>query len=326
MGMRARTIGLVLLGLGAFLLVGALMVSLVLAPTLVRLPLDQSSSVVSVDEDATYLDRSELEEAEGPVIVNLLVEGDPGDDEANDDVAVWHYGTSITDEDGELIVDPSETINCLDRTNGEAVACDVRTAEIEGLTLTFPFGTEQRDYELWNGNIGSAVTARYAGEDSVEGVDVYRFDVSIPETEIDETEVPGRLAGSDEDMVTADVVYSNERTILVEPVSGKIVSSVESPNIVLQGPEGDTGATILSATFGPDDATLSANAADAADTRDQIRLVGTILPWVLGVLGALALVGGGLLAAFARRDTDDAPARHAVDRDDEQPATAAAAN
>lgn len=31
----------------------------------------------------------------------------------------------------------------------------------------------------------------YAGEDTVEGVDVYRFEVSIPATEIDRTEVPG---------------------------------------------------------------------------------------------------------------------------------------
>src|SRR3712207_6280210 len=193
MGMRARTTGLVLLGLGAFLLVGALLMSLVLAPTLVRLPLDQKSEVISVDEDATYLDRSELEQAEGPVIVNLLVKGDPGADEATDDVAWWHYGTSITAGDGELIVDPSETVNCLDRTNGEAVECEERTADIEGLTLTFPFDTQKRDYQVWNGNIGAPVTAEFTGEDSVEGVDVYQFEISIPATEIDQTEVPGRL-------------------------------------------------------------------------------------------------------------------------------------
>lgn len=126
--------------------------------------------------------------------------------------------------------------------------------------------------------------------------------------------------------MTADVVYSNERTILVEPVSGKIVSSVENPRIVLKNPNGATGATILAATFGPDDETLARNAEDAADTRSQIRLVGTILPWVLGVLGVLALVAGAVLAAFAPRAADSTPPRHAVDRDEERPVPTAAAN
>src|SRR5438105_4900344 len=83
--------------------------------------------------------------------------------------------------------------------------------------------------------------------------------------------VQARLAGGTGDqMVAAEAVYSSERALLVEPVSGKIVRSVEKPVIVLRGPDGTEGAHVLAATLGPDAAALKKSAADAADTRDQI--------------------------------------------------------
>lgn len=299
--MQRRTVGLGLMGLGAFLLAGALAVQLFLVPTMVRLPLDQQSAVTVSDENATYLDRSALRVREGLVTVNLRVQGDAGDAEATDDVAVWYSGTTITDGRGELITDPSETINCIDRRNAEAVDCDVRSADIEGLTLTFPFDTEKQDYDVWNGNAGQTFPARYVGEEEINGVDVYRFEISIPETVIDESQVPSRIAGGGSNtMVTAEVVYSSERQILVEPVSGKIVSSVEQPTIFLRGPGGATGATVLQADLGPDEATLQANAADAADTRDEIRLISVIVPWSMVALGLILAAVGVVLFLMSR--------------------------
>jgi hypothetical protein len=297
--MRGRAIGLGLLGLGAFALVAALMVWLFLAPTMVRLPLDQKADVTVTDQNATYLDRKVLEETQGPVTAHLKVEGDPAAGDASDDVAVWHSGTTITDGEGELITEPSEIVNCLDRRTAEAVACDEASGDIEGLTLTFPFDTQKRDYEVWNGNAGEAVTARYTGEDEVNGVSVHQFEQSVPETVIDQIEVPGSLAGSDSaGMVTADVVYSSERVILVEPTSGKIVSSVEHPVTVLQGPDGSRGITVLDATLGPDEAALETAAQEAGDTRDEIRLISAVLPWSLAGLGVVLLLVG--LALFLR--------------------------
>jgi Porin PorA len=300
--MRGRVIGLGLLGLGAFLLAAAVALPAVLVPSMVRLPLDQKADVVVTDPHGTYLDLSKLAETQGPVTAHLLVQGDPTARSASTDVAVWHSGTTITDSKRELIVEPSEVVNCLDRRTAAAVACDEASQKIDGLTLTFPFGTQKRDYPVWNGNVGKAVTARFAGEDSVDGVDVYRFQQSVPETVIKKTDVPAHLAGGTGDaMVPAEAVYSSERTILVEPVSGKIVSSVEKPVIVLRGPDGVQGAHVLEATLGPDDAALKKAAADAADTRGQIRFIGTVLPWAVAVLGLVLLVVGLLLFLRARR-------------------------
>jgi len=313
--MRRRTTGLVLLGLGAFALAAALAVHLFLVPTLVRLPLDQESTVAVVDEDATYLDRGALEQATGPVYVNLEVKGDPTSPDASDDVAVWASGQSITDAEGNLITDPTETVNCLDRREAVAVACDSATGTIEGLTLTFPIGTEKQDYQVWNGNIGEPVTATYVGEEETEGVDVYRFEISVPETVIDEIQVPGRLAGdpaADGD-VDAEVVYATDRYILVEPVSGKIVENVESPRIVLRGPDGTTGVSILDATLAPSDEALATSADGAAESRDDIRLVSAIIPWSAVALGIVLIAIGAFLVLSARRRGE-----HTFEHDDDE--------
>ncbi|MGY1700423.1 DUF3068 domain-containing protein [Geodermatophilus sp. SYSU D00766] len=315
--MRRRVLGLVLLGLGGLCLGAALAVRLFLAPSLVSLPLDQEASRTVVDPEATYLDGETLSEVTGEVTARLTVQGDPAAEEASDDVAVWNSGTTITNEDGDLLTEPAEVVNCLDRKTAEAVDCDSASADIDGLTLTFPFGTEQRDYDVWNGNVGEAVPARYDGEDEVDGVEVYRFVQSVPETVIRTAEVPGTFAGeSSADTVTADVVYSSERTILVEPVSGKIVSSVEHPVTVLRGPSGDTGLTVLEAELGPTGDGLAEAAADAAETRDQITTVQRTVPLALLGLGLVLLVVGTLLYLRSRpgaHRADGAPAATATE-------------
>ncbi|TFV82846.1 DUF3068 domain-containing protein [Blastococcus sp. CT_GayMR16] len=311
--MRRRAIGLGLLGVGAFLLAAALAVRVFLVPVMVRLPLDQTGSTTVSDENATYFDMKELEQKSGFVEANVQVEGDPEAEDADSDVAVWLSGTAITDEDGELVTPTTESTICLDRHSAESVPCDAaqindEPTDIEGLTVTFPLGTEARDYEVWNSNIGAAVPARYVGEEEVEGVTVYRFEQSIPETVIDEREVPAALAGgSGSGNVTAEVVFSNDRTLLVEPTSGKIVKVTENPVTVLRGPNGSTGVTILSAQFSPEDAAVRDSAAEAADTRDQITLISTVLPWALAALGVVLALVGLLLVLTGRRGAHSAP-------------------
>ena len=176
-------------------------------------------------------------------------------------------------------------MTCLDRHTAESVACDSaqindEPADIEGLTVTFPLGTEPRDYDVWNSNAGAAVPARYVGEEKLEGLTVYRFEQAIPETVIDEREVPRALAGgSGSGNVTADVVFSNDRTLLVEPTSGSIVKVTENPVTVLRGPDGTAGVTILSADFAPDDRASGRPPGRPRTSADQITLIRSVIPW-----------------------------------------------
>jgi hypothetical protein len=300
--MRGRATGLGLLGLGAFLLAAALAVRLFLEPALVKLPLDQTASPTADGTDVDWFDLAAGKQLRGlEADVRQQVQGDPGSEAASDDVAVWNFGSTVTSTDGTLLNAGTYRV-CIDRRTAEAVECDVDHVDydddvsVEGLTLTFPFGTEQRDYDVFNSTTRQAFPATFAGTEEIGGLDVYRFELSIPETVIRSTDVPGALVGEpDKSSVTADVVYSNERTIWVEPTSGVIVTSEEHPVTVLQGPDGQTGATILSGSFAGDEDTIAAGVKRAEDYRSQITLVRTVLPLVLAGLGLLALLVGALL-------------------------------
>ncbi|CAA9226667.1 MAG: hypothetical protein AVDCRST_MAG52-800 [uncultured Blastococcus sp.] len=323
--MRGRAIGLGLLGLGAFLLTAALTVRLLLEPALVKYPLDQKASPTAQGTGIDYFDLAAAEQLRGlEADVRQRVEGDPGSDAASDDVAVWNFGSTITATDGTLLNAGTYRV-CIDRREAVAVECDVDHVEydesvsVEGLTLTFPFGTEQKDYDVFNTTTRQAWPASFDGEEQLEGLDVYRFVQRIPETVIRTTDVPAALLGSDAGgTISADIVYSNERTIWVEPTSGVIVTSQERPDTVLVGPDGEVAATILAGTFAGDADTVAAGVQRAEDIGTQITMVKTVLPVALLTLGLLALVGGLFLAL--RRPRTGRPA-HLEDRSQLQDAT-----
>jgi hypothetical protein len=307
--MRGRAVSLILIGLGAFLLAGALAVRLVLAPDFVKLPLDQEAEPSATGTGLTYFSLADMEQVRDDTgSVSQRVQGDPTDAEAGDDVAVWHFGSVIESSSGDQI-NISEYTVCIDRKTAESVTdCDAADIEgddqrkPEGLTLTFPFDTQKQDYLLFNASAGQSFPAAFVEEEEIDGLTVYRFEQQIPETVVRTVEVPGELAGvPDEANVEADFVYTNTRTLWVEPLSGVIIKAEETPDTVVTAPDGSTGVTWLKATFAADDETTAAGLERAKDTRTKILWVETYGPILLGVLGALLLAVGILLSLRSRR-------------------------
>jgi hypothetical protein len=319
--MRGRAVGLGLIGLGAFALAAALAVRLFLVDALVKLPLDQEAAPVAQGSDISFFDIPEQDQLEGlEAGVSQEVEGDPTAEEAGDDVAVWNFGSVMTATDGTLLNAYTYRV-CIDRHTAASVECEAqhvdyeRDVTIEGLTLTFPFGTEQRDYELFNPQTRQAWPAVFEGEEEIEGVEVYRFTTTVPETVIRETDVPVAFFGEDGDeTVTAEVVYSNVRTVWVEPTSGVIVTAEEHPNTVLRGPDGQEGPTILAGDFTATEQTLADGVERAEDTRGQITWVKTLIPLIAGGLGLVLVVVGVLLVIRANRKAGPGQPLHAHDR------------
>jgi Porin PorA len=304
--MRGRAIGLGLLAVGAFLLAAALAVRLFLEPALVKYPLDQTASPTADGTDVDFFDLAAGEQLTGlEADVRQEVVGDPGSDAASEDVAVWNFGSTVTSTDDVLLNAGTYRV-CIDRREAVAVECDVDHVDydddvnVEGLTLTFPFGTEQQDYDVFNSTTKQAWPATFEGEEELNGLEVYRFQLSIPETVIRELDAPGAFFGSAEGTVPAEVVYSNERTIWVEPVSGVIVTSEERPETVMRGPDGETGPTILAGTFAGDEDTIADGVERAEDIRSQIMLVSSTLPLSMAGVGLVVLVIGLLLMRRAR--------------------------
>src|SRR5215213_6361721 len=94
--MRGRAIGLVLLGVGAFLLAGALAVRLFLEPALVKLPLDQTASPTARGTGIDFFSIADQEQLEGLVAdVRQKVQGDPSSEAA--ECAVFYVDEDVVD-------------------------------------------------------------------------------------------------------------------------------------------------------------------------------------------------------------------------------------
>jgi Porin PorA len=289
-----RRIGYVLVFLGLFLFFFGAVERLYAYPRLKKAPLDQYSQPVATGT-GTYFNRSpdKLAEVSGAELRNIrTVRGDVK--AGSDEVAVWDsFNSTVAVADNGVITATQERI-ALDRVTAQSVSCCGENPAHQGLTLKFPFDTKKQSYQFWDGPANAASPADFKGTEVVGGVDVYRFEQRIDRKTLRTQEVPGSLAGDpDADSVTTNVVYSNTKTLWVEPATGIIVKAQQDATQVLETPDGEQVLTLLDAVLTYDDATVKANAEDASSGASQLRLLGVILP-VAGLVLGLVLTTAGM--------------------------------
>jgi hypothetical protein len=304
-----RRLGYVLVFIGLFLLFFGLLERFYAYPRLKKAPLDQESAPVAVGT-GTYFNRSpqKLRELQGAQLKNVrTVKGDPR--AGTQEVAIWDSFTSTVDmADGGVITAAQERI-ALDRVTGQSVNCCGENPRHQGLTLKFPFDTKKQTYQFWDGPAGRALPAVYTREETIQGVKVYRFEQRIDRLTLGTQEIPGSLAGDPGvASVQTNIVYSNVKTVWVEPATGIIVKGQQDISQVLEPTTGGGKVlTLLDGVLTYDDATVRANAADAADAAGRLRLLSTILPIGALVVGLVLLAVGLLLL----REPEGRRVRHA---------------
>lgn len=320
--MRARIVGWTLIGLGAIALAVAVLAR-VWAPLVpVDLPLDAEFATEALGEQVTYLDPVALgQRTSDDASIALRVRGDEDTGDAGDDTAVWEIVTATNDADGTLI-GTTTTVACLDRRTAEAVDCvsesvDGERVDVQGLTVRFPIDTGRRDYDVWDATARQAFPARFAGAESLRGLQVYRFEQEVPAQVIASVPVPGPLLGATAPGdLPAEVVHSNTRSWLVEPVTGVVLSAGQSPDTRLRGADGAAGAVVVSGTFTTSDEAVDEALALVEDLRAEREVLRTVVPWVAAGAGGLLLLLGGLLVARTRpvrtEPVEDEPVRAPV--------------
>ena len=128
----------------------------------------------------------------------------------------------------------------LDRVTGQSVNCCGENPRHQGLTLKFPFDTKKQSYQFWDGPANAAFPAQFTGQEVVAGVKVYRFEQRIDPVTLGGQEIPGSLAGDPgAATVQTNVVYSNVKTIWVEPTTGIIVKGQQDVNQSLESLGGE---------------------------------------------------------------------------------------
>jgi hypothetical protein len=292
----ARRVGFVLVFVGLFLLFFGLFERVYAYPRLKKAPLDQYSKPVATGT-GSYFNRSpdKLREITGAKLQNVrVVRGDVS--AGSDDIAVWDSFNSTVDTADQGVITATQERIALDRVTAQSVQCCGENPRHQGLTLKFPFDTKQTTYQFWDGPAQRALPAAFTREERINGVTVYRFEQRIDQLDIGDQDIPGTLAGDPgTPSVQTDIIYSNVKTLWVEPATGIIVKAQQDVTQVLRTQGGEEVLTLIDAVLTYDDATVAANADDAASGANQLRLLGTILPLAALALGLVALAAGLVL-------------------------------
>ncbi|WP_229074172.1 DUF3068 domain-containing protein [Actinoplanes sp. DH11] len=329
--MKAR-LGAVLFGIGVFAVVIAAGLAFYVAPTVARLPYDLKLCTATVTEDCLRPSVAEATNAQF-----LYTKGEPTPEVAiksgtlrstteispladttdkefgdTDDTVVWQaLGTNVWVEQSSEMISQYEALLALDRDSAAAVEWtgqklndteDPAPVTFQGQLYKFPFGTEQKTYEYFDRDLRKALPIEFKGTEEIQGLEVYRFEQVIPETDLGfDTERVASLIGAFAPTATAGTVnYANTRNIWVEPVTGQFIKVSEQQRKTFV-PNVGTPTQLLNGDFVYTEDTVTNNVESTSDTKSQVLLISRYLPIGLAVLGALLLVLGLWMVTTGRR-------------------------
>lgn len=302
-----RFLSVGLIALGAFLIVAALLMRFYAYPQLAVAPIDQNSVTNLSASDATLLDVGSLEEITTDLEIESRTVSDQeaseaASEEAGEEIRVWVNTSSIRSEDGQVRSRSTERA-AFDAVTGMAVPCDDcfrettqgerEEIEFEGLIYKFPFDTQKEDYPFWDSSLRDTATATYTGTDTVEGLDVYVFQMVVPATVIGTREVPGSLFDDDSPAVDADINYEITRTFYVEPNTGAVVDRADDTRNWLSYDGAEVTATEAVISYTDDQVSET-----AGDVETQAMLLGGmrgLYPLLAGLVGLVLLALGIVL-------------------------------
>jgi hypothetical protein len=327
-----RRMSLVLIAVGAFLIVLAPMVRFYAYPRLAVAPANQRSTTGLVAKNATIFDAKSLKEIQTDLNIEVTTVGDakapdkyPGSvTYVNTTVTKDSAGTMVQMVDGKLLVHGEVERMTFNARTGEATpnvkgdfistkAGDQTPITHKGLVAKFPFETQKKTYQFWDGTLLKTVPIAYTGTTRFQGLTVYRFHQFIAPTETDKVSLPlSLLGGTGDTTVEAPMMYSVDRTLLVEPRTGVIIQRTEAQDNTIDY-NGKPQITTTKATITYDDKTVRKNVDDYGSQGTMLNLVRNVVPQIGFVLGLLMLVGGVFMTRLQRSRAVGAPNKELAD-------------
>jgi hypothetical protein len=231
---------------------------------------------------------------------------------------IWNVYQASDWVDANAPINRSESRIALDRVSGAAVpwsgqcyndvkvdksdnaGCKPGNIEFTGQLYLFPFGTQKKTYQYYDGSLRKALPMTYQGEEKFDGLPTYRFQQVVPQQDLptDAETMSGLLGFLAPWGKSATMSYQATRTMWVEPMTGAIVGYKEQQHRELI-PDTGSSVTILDATFQYNQATLKAVGDQTKDGRFQLLLLGRYLPIGLLVVGLVAALFGYLVTRRA---------------------------
>lgn len=303
--MNRVVVGSVLIAVGAFLIVLAPLMRLQVAPALMAAAGDHYGITKLQATGAQYFSvpDGKVLTADLDIIVTTR-----GDVKASGDRVVWDEFTAVNDvTNGKPGINFTERRSAFDKRSGVGLNCcgvsiDKAPVQLQGQIYKFPFDVEKKAYLVFNSSAGKAFEAKFVGEEQVNGLNTYKFEQVVPETQTETLNVPAALFGMGESGdVQLNRVYSGTVTYWIEPTTGAPVRQEQQRNEVLKSQDGVERSKAFVATAKMTDETVNELVTSAREGKSQITLIRTTLPIVLAVVGIVLFVGGVFLTVRGRR-------------------------
>ncbi|MCT9928907.1 DUF3068 domain-containing protein [Planotetraspora sp. A-T 1434] len=295
-----RAVGVVLLAIGAFLIVLAPLIKFQVAGKLVQAPADYYIKTRLTAENARYFSVGDLKVLTGNLDITVTTRGDVA--QAKDDHVVWDQFTAVNDvTNNKRGISFTQFRSAFNKFDGAGVTCcgasvDDKPVQLEGQIFLFPFGVEKKTYKVFNTDAHKAFDATFAGEDTVNGLKVYKFEQKVPPTVTQTLSAPASVLGmADPGDIQVNRVYDGVTTFWVEPTTGAPVKQEQQRHEVLKTADGVERMPALIATAVMTPQSVSDLVSAVRDNLSQITLIETTIPLISLILGVVLLVAGLLI-------------------------------
>jgi hypothetical protein len=305
-------IGLVLAGLGAFLILGAILLPTWLVGQVVKFPLNEYETATLAASNASYFSIASLSEKTGVSMeATYTIKGDAS--KGSSSTAVWNEFSYVYDETNHQAVQEMTRTFAFDRRTGQLVNCcgasvnGVTTVRQTGLVgYVFPIGTQKQTYQVFDTTLKKTMPFVYSGTTSVRGIPAYEFVENVAPTQVASQTVPGSFVGSAAPTVTLGEFDAEHLIYYVDPETGALINVNEQQSTTLRTSAAAAPSLVLF------DADLIATPASLTEIvgldssgRSELTLLETTLPLILGIVGGIALIAG----IFLRRKPREGMAR-----------------
>lgn len=317
----SRIVALVLVGLGAFLVIAAILIPTYTVSRLEKTPLDLEVTTVSTGT-GSVLNAASLTAGRAQVDQNVplvsqrfvTVEEPSG---ATDMTLQAGQTLRRSDKQGDtglltatvdrVTVDRVSSMPVDDPIGSIQVQGDKPAEEVQhtGLQYKFPFNAEQKSYPFFDINARASKDIDFVEETEINGTKVYKYqqdvgpvDLStVVNTPTNKVTLPAATWGVEggEAPVTMTRWYENTRTVWVEPETGVIVKGEEQVHQYYSRTAGQPEVDVLNASIAFDENTVEYQIQQAKDGQDKLSLFGRTLPIIAGILGVISLIAGILL-------------------------------
>jgi len=312
-GLFRRRAGCLLAGLGAFLLVTGILLRTYVYDHVAVVPADAHAITTLRATGATYFDPARLTTRKGLRVTAIsTLRGDVS--AARGDTEVFDTFLAVQAYDGTPIQFVQSRL-ALDRHSGRLVWCcgahigGNHLVRESGISVKFPFFSRKTTYPVFDADVARPVPAAYTGEETLDGIRVYRYVQVLPATQIGTRRVPPSVLGlpSRPELITVRRIEATTMTFWVEPVTGVPMKIEENTRQILQTRSKRHTLVVFAADLRQRPSEVAASVRRYRSQSVELNLVHNVLPLVNAIGGALLIPFGAVLACAPRRRASVVP-------------------